>query len=1492
MSGTVECPNCGEADLLYNDKRLQFICKDCGHVFAAEQPIAPLRIFLSYGHDGNEELVRRIRADLEARGHDVWFDKSRIKAGDDWRRAITEGIVDSNRVLSFLSKHSTRDPGVCLDEIAIAIGVKGGNIQTILVEGEWETKPPASISHIQWLDMHDWRERRDAGESEWERWYGGKLADIVAVVESEETRRFAGEIRTLADHLQPVSSAARMGELLSRPMVGRAWLLDAVDQWRAQASRGPRLLWIMGAPGVGKSAFAAHLAHYGRDKVLATEFCDWREPSHHDARRIVRTLAFQIATRLPDYRKLLLTLPEIGELGRKSASELFAYLVGDPLRQAIAGGRERYLIVIDGLDEAGRDGRNELVELLAKDISLLPEWMGVVATSRPESDVMAPLQGLEPLVIDTATEANRDDIRAYVRRELAPQLNSRPDVGTLVEHILHRSEGVFLYVERLCDDVLRGCLSLDHPEQFPQGLGGVFRQYFQRQFPDLERFRKGARPALRAVIAARAPLPVDVLQRLLGQQDEELRDLLRALGSLFPVTRGDGQEVVRPYHRSLTDWLVDERRAGAYYVSEAEGHRALADCGWRDYRSGERSPSVYMLGHLAQHLRLSGGYESLAELLLDLDWLRAKSEAGLVFDLIRDYASLDDGLPAGALAPATLEALSGMQLFILRGAHRITSGEPFLQVAYNSASTGAVAAQAAARLSAASTPWLRLTNRPQRLDDPSCLQVIEAHHSPYGGGVDGLAVTPDEQRVLSWGAGGALRSWSLDTGEHLLDVSRPEGSSFSRMSGGVLSKLPDGRVVLVDHDKSAGEFRVWDIDTWQCVRVISVEETAEAAAVALEAGAMVTVGSADTLEAVGPDLIDRRRLRRTLMLLTLSDGRCAMSVSLGEEAAWVRVAVSSDGSRAVVYLARGPGQRPDLQAWDLERGALLHSFGGLCPSSETLLVSSDGRTTIAHVVTSPDSAPRTSALAVLDTETGKQQNLLEGHRDTVRALATSADGRLLLSGSWDKTLRLWDLATGTCLRELRGHAGWVDAVGFAAAGRRAVSGSRDGTVRIWDLEGRETETSPGHEDEVTCLAITADGGRAISVGGYGRQTVQVWDVQRGTALHTLAGHSASVSAVAVDPCGQHALSCDWPSGVGHGPERPGELRIWDLDDGACRHALPADLRAGLLCIAVTPDGTRAVVGGTDNSVRVWDIHSGQCVHTLKGHWKLVTAIAVTPDGRRAVSAAPDNSLRVWDIETGECIQTLLGDDHEYVALAPMPDGRRLACVGTSDSPLRVWDMASGECLQTARGVAYRGRALALTPDGRRALVASSADGSAALYDLQTMEIDLALPVELGTLGWARITADGRFAVSVGPDRMVQVWSLRSAERAGLALLEARPTRLAVAADGLRLAIGTTGGHVHLFEVVNLPLSPRSSPQLGCGCSRPQPADGVHSARDAGTSASRYCALSAHGAPRWPTGRPLGRSLALPVAGACSTAAPSVTCATRRSPGFRCRTSWS
>jgi tetratricopeptide (TPR) repeat protein len=543
-----------------------------------------VKIFLSYGHDQNTPLVERIRRDLEAAGHRVWIDTSEIKAGDDWRRSIVDGLVDSDWTLAFLSRHSTRDPGVCLDELAIALHVKGGIIATVLVEAEGTVEPPVSVSHIQWLDMHDWTAREAAGGAGWEQWYRAKLEQILALLADPATQRFAGEIGELARRLQPVSQTAEIGVLVDG-FVGREWLRARLDEWRSQATDS-RLFWISGPPGVGKSAFAAWLAHHGKVNVIGINLCRYNIDERRDPARVLRTLAFQIATRLPDYRRLLLERlvkqdRDGTQVLRKSPAALFDWLIAELLHLCIDGGRRahRLLVVIDALDETIRDGRSELAEVLAASAPKLPPWIAVVVTSRQVPAIMRQFAALQPQIIDADSAENLDDLRAYARGWLTTSGRPPDETNALVERVVAGSHGNFLYLCKLREAADAGLLDLAAPEGLPQGLIGLYERWFRHQFATTADYEAYV-PLLELLVAAEHPVPEDCLERLFGWSRRERARLLEGLGGLFER----GPKGVAPFHKSLRDWLADERAAGADFVVDAtEGSRRLADALWVDF---------------------------------------------------------------------------------------------------------------------------------------------------------------------------------------------------------------------------------------------------------------------------------------------------------------------------------------------------------------------------------------------------------------------------------------------------------------------------------------------------------------------------------------------------------------------------------------------------------------------------------------------------------------------------------------------------------------------------------------------------------------------------------------------------------------------------------------------------------------------------------------------------------------------------------------------
>jgi hypothetical protein len=205
---------------------------------------------------------------------------------------------------------------------------------------------------------------------------------------------------------------------------------------------------------------------------------------------------------------------------------------------------------------------------------------------------------------------------------------------------------------------------------------------------------------------------------------------------------------------------------------------------------------------------------------------------------------------------------------------------------------------------------------------------------------------------------------------------------------------------------------------------------------------------------------------------------------------------------------------------------------------------------------------------------------LEGHFREVVAIAFSPDGHLVLSGSHDGTLRLWDVASEQAVHVLEGHRSEVNACAFSPDGHLAVSGSADKTLRLWDVtSGQTLGMLQGHTDGVNACAFSPDGRTVLSASRD--TTLRLWDVSSGQTLNVLEGHTDGVSACAFSPDGRFAVS--FASAITAGiTAMDRTLRLWEMVSG--REIARFDAEAQLSCCAFSPRGWRVVAGDRGGGV--------------------------------------------------------------------------------------------------------------------------------------------------------------------------------------------------------------------------------------------------------------------------------------------------------------------
>ncbi len=324
------------------------------------------------------------------------------------------------------------------------------------------------------------------------------------------------------------------------------------------------------------------------------------------------------------------------------------------------------------------------------------------------------------------------------------------------------------------------------------------------------------------------------------------------------------------------------------------------------------------------------------------------------------------------------------------------------------------------------------------------------------------------------------------------------------------------------------------------------------------------------------------------------------------------------------------------------------------------------------------------------------------HERYANILRVSPDGKYVLSYGGGLVAES-ELATGKPRVEFERHAGSVEGVGFLPDGKQVVSGSSDGTLRLWDVTSGETKlVMEGANLGAYSLAVSPDGTRAAA--GCKDGVLREFSVADGKLLRELKGHLGYVRSVKYTHDGKMLLSS----------AGDGSVRIWTPESEEAVGVLQGHL-GGVLAVDVSADDNLILSGGRDGTVRLWDLETQEELKKMEGHRGWVNAVAFSADGEEALSGGRDQKIFRWNLASAEKIAEM--EQATWVkAMVVSPDGTKLYATG-DDPTIKCWDLTTGENVQELKGQSSRINGLAVSPDGKL-LTSASADTTLLVWSIE------------------------------------------------------------------------------------------------------------------------------------------------------------------------------
>jgi WD40 repeat protein len=477
---------------------------------------------------------------------------------------------------------------------------------------------------------------------------------------------------------------------------------------------------------------------------------------------------------------------------------------------------------------------------------------------------------------------------------------------------------------------------------------------------------------------------------------------------------------------------------------------------------------------------------------------------------------------------------------------------------------------------------------------------------------------------------------------------------------------------------------------------------------------------------------------------------------------------------------------------------------------------------VHSVAFSPDgrqilSGSHDQTIKLWNIDTGREIRTFSGHISSIDSVTFSTDGRQILSGSSDTTIKLWDVSTGKEIRTFSGHKNWVISVTFSPDGRRVLSGSEDKTIKLWDVNtGREIRTFSGHTEGVSSVAFSPDGRQVLS-GSSGEfinnnftGTIKLWDVSTGKEIRTFSSHTGSVYSVTFSPDGRQILS---GSGEFINNNYTGTIKLWDVNTGREIRAFSGHT-SGVISVTFSPDGKQILSGDSNGTIKLWDVNTGHEIKTFSEHQGYIVSVTFSPDGRQILFGSGFGILKLWDVNTGREIRTFLGHTYRINSVAFSPDGRQIISGSikmsqTINGTIKLWDIDTGREIKAFLGHTNEVLSVAFSPDGRQ-ILSGSYDGTIILWDIDTgREIRTFLSHKEESVYSVTFSPDGRQILSAGFYRYndkniigtIKLWDVNTGKE--IKTLSGHTTvvsSVAFSPDGRQVVSGSVDKTIKLWDV--------------------------------------------------------------------------------------------